>query len=101
MNKLLEALHTNLEQTYRKAVDADNSLNALQQDGKGKFSTIFGDDSPFTTRSKRFIGYVQELAEDIQALKALDEDALKAQLPTVVKKLELLLATLSQFKQTV
>ncbi|MFC3121184.1 hypothetical protein [Agaribacter flavus] len=101
MNNLLEALNTNLEQAYRKAVDADNSLNALQQDGKGKFTTIFGDDTPFTTRSKRFISYVQELAEDIQALKTLEDEQVKASLPSVVKKLELLLTTLGKFKQAV
>ncbi|MGQ8364988.1 hypothetical protein [Glaciecola sp. 1036] len=101
MNNLIDAFNDNLQIAYRKAVDADNNLDKLQKDGKGKFAAIFPDDSPFETSSKRFIPYVQEIASDVEQLQQLSEQEIKAALPETVKKLELLLATLVKFKTSV
>ncbi|WP_218352334.1 hypothetical protein [Alteromonas lipotrueiana] len=101
----MQAVHQQLQDTiqtlYRKAVDADNKLDALQQAKQGKFSAIFATDSGFRTQAKRFTPYVQEIAEDWQALKELDEQQMKAALVPLVEKIQLALKTLDQFKQTV
>lgn len=99
----MQAVHDQLQETiqtlYRKAVDADNKLNALQQNQQGKFSAIFADDSGFRTQSKRFTPYVQEITEDWQALKEQDEQHAKAALPGLVSKIQLMLETLGRLKQ--
>ncbi|MEM0912535.1 MAG: hypothetical protein AAGJ37_16280 [Pseudomonadota bacterium] len=100
MNKVLSSLNENLQMIYRKAVDADNALDALQTSGNGKFTAIFPDDTVFNAKSKRFLPYVQEVTNDIEGLRADDEDVEK-QLPLIVKKIELLLTTLIEFKQQV
>jgi hypothetical protein len=103
MNKVIAALNDNLQIIYRKAIDADTALNALQSSGKGKFNTIFGDDTPFTTRSKRFKDYVEEVAGDVANLQTQEGEIKPSEqnnLPAIVKKLELLLTTLEQFKKT-
>jgi len=99
----MQAIHDQLQETiqilYRKAVDADNKLNALQQNQQGKFSAIFAEDSGFRTQSKRFTPYVQEVTEDWQVLKELDEEQAKAVLPGLVQKIQLILETLGKLKQ--
>tara|TARA_B100000408_G_C10268939_1_gene210983 strand:+ start:160 stop:558 length:399 start_codon:yes stop_codon:yes gene_type:complete len=101
----LDSVHQQLQETlqtlYRKAVDADQILDQLQHQQQGKFAAIFADDSGFTTRSKRFGPYVEEIAADWQAVKQLsDEDAKQALVP-LVKKIELALSTLQQFVSSV
>lgn len=103
MNKVITALNENLQLIYRKAIDADAALDALQASGKGKFNTIFGDDTPFATRSKRFKDYVEEAAGDVALLQSEADITVVEQqrrIPMIVKKLELLLTTLEQFKKT-
>ncbi|MDM7861704.1 hypothetical protein QTP81_13970 [Alteromonas sp. ASW11-36] len=101
MQALHQQLHDNLQLIYRKAIDADAAIDSLQQQGKGKFSTIFDAQSGFTTEARRFGPYVKELATDIEGLKNADEAELEKQLPQVVKKIELLFKTLGEFKVTV
>jgi hypothetical protein len=43
---------------------------------------------------------VQEIANDWQSLKALDDDAAKQALAPLVKKIELALVTIAQFQQS-
>ena len=83
---------------YRKAIDADSAIDQLQAQGKGKFSTIFADQSGFETRAKRFSPYVSELAAEIEALKEEDQSQLAQKLPAIVRKIELMFSTLSEFK---
>lgn len=100
MQAIFSKLAENMQLIYRKAIDADSALDQLQKDGKGKFERIFEDDAGFNTDGKRFLPYVEELALEIAALSNKDEDIVKQSLPAVVKKMELLLSTLGQFKQT-
>lgn len=100
MNKIIEALNENLRVIYRKAVDADAALNTLSAKGKGKFNTIFAEGSGFTARSKRFAPYVEELAGEVAPLLDANSETLNKALPDIVKKIELLLTTLQQFKAT-
>ena len=100
MHSLFEKLTENMQIIYRKAIDADQSLAQLQQSGKGKFNHIFSDDAGFTVQSKRFMPYVEELANDIAQLDSIEPQVLQQSLPAIVKKMEMLLSTLAQFKTT-
>lgn len=100
----MQTIHQQLQETmqtlYRKAVDADQILDNLQRDQKGKFAAVFAADSVFTTSSKRFGPYVEEIANDWQALKGLTEEEAKQALAPLIKKIELALITIAQFQQS-
>ncbi len=100
MEEVINKLKENLQLIYRKALDADKQLDALSKDGKAKFTVIFGEDSEFSSRSKRFIPYVEELALEITALESNKEESTKL-LPVIVKKIQTLLVTLEKFKSTI
>jgi hypothetical protein len=101
MNKIIEALNENLRLIYRKSVDADTALNSLQASGRGKFEAIFSDGSGFTTRNKRFGPYVEELAGEVAHLQDADQESINNALPSLVKKIELMLSTLAKFKKSI
>lgn len=100
MNKVIDALNDNLRIVYRKAIDADATLNALQASGKGKFETIFDKSAGFESSSKRFQPYVEELAGNVARLVDADQASLEANLPALVKKIDIMLTTLDKFKQS-
>lgn len=100
MQNVLDKLAENMQLIYRKAIDADESLNKLQQSGKGKFNVIFSGDSGFSANSKRFMPYVEEVATQVSELAGADQQKLQATLPEIVKKMELLLTTLAQFQHS-
>ena len=68
MNPIISELNNNLKVLYRQAIDADKKLDSLQQQGKGKFSTLFNDDTGFEIEAKRFKPYVLEVASDVDSL---------------------------------
>ncbi|WP_018982871.1 primosomal replication protein PriC [Salinimonas chungwhensis] len=100
----MQTVHAQLQETiqtlYRKAVDADNKLDQLQQAQQGKFAAIFSQDSGFRSHSKRFTPYVQEITEDWQQLKDMDEESARQALPALVAKLQLALETVTKFQQS-
>ena len=100
MQSIIQSLSENVQVIYRKAIDVDQVISRLQHDGKGKFSAIFAKDAGFTTSSRLFKPYVEELANDVLALEQKDQVAVKEQLPSMVKKIELILKTLNQFQKT-
>lgn len=100
MQTIIQSLSENVQIIYRKSIDADHIISRLQQDGKGKFSAIFGKDAGFKTSSRLFKPYVEELANEVLALDQQDQETLKQQLPQIVKKIELILKTLNQFQKT-
>ena len=99
MQQVLVKITENMQIIYRKAIDADSALDKLQQSGKAKFSVIFTKDNGFTTTSKRFGPYVDELARDVTMLQS-DDVNIKNEITTIVKKMELMLLTLAKFKVT-
>ena len=101
MQTIFDKLTENLQLIYRKALDADDILTRLRNEGKGKFTAIFPADSGFVQQGKFFKPYVEELATDIQQLNNASPEQQKAGLPAIVKKMELLLSTLSQFRQSI
>ena len=100
MKTIIHTLSENVQVIYRKSIDADQVISRLQHDGKGKFSAIFAKDAGFTTSSRLFKPYVEELASEVLALEQKDSKTIKEQLPNMVKKTELMLKTLNQFQKT-
>ena len=97
--QLFSALQENIRQIYRKSVDADQRLDQLRKQDKGKFSTIFDKTTGFTTEANRFQPYAEELGRDLLALQQdPSEHNLQAKLPELVKKIELQLQMLTVFK---
>jgi hypothetical protein len=99
VQQVLAKITENMQLIYRKAIDADSALDKLQQAGKAKFSVIFTEDNGFTTKSKRFGPYVDELASDVTMLQSNDVN-IENEITTIVKKMELMLLTLAKFKIT-
>ncbi|GAA4871396.1 prephenate dehydrogenase [Ferrimonas pelagia] len=95
---IIEQYRTSLQTAYRQALDADMLLDELQKKGQGKFAAIFRADAGFTCDANRFVPYVQELGEQLQAFEAEPDPALLA---TLVKQLELVLSTLNQLRQSI
>lgn len=100
MQSIIQSLSENVQVIYRKSIDADLIISRLQHDGKGKFSAIFAKDAGFTTSSRLFKPYVEELAKEVLAMEQQDPVRVKEQLPSLVKKIELILKTLNQFQKT-
>ncbi len=100
LQPLFDKLTENMQIIYRKAIDADQSLARLQQSGKGKFNHVFTDEAGFTVQSKRFMPYVEELATQVAQLHNASAEQVEAQLADIVRKMELMLTTLGQFKHT-
>ncbi|MFT2089589.1 hypothetical protein [Paraglaciecola sp. 2405UD69-4] len=99
MQTIIQTLSENVQVIYRKSIDADQGITQLQQSGKGKFSAIFAEDAGFKANSKFFKPYVEELAKQVLELENKPDETIKAALPELVKKIELLLTTLNQFQK--
>jgi ABC-type Zn uptake system ZnuABC Zn-binding protein ZnuA len=100
MQTIIQTLSENVQVIYRKSIDADQVISLLQHDGKGKFSDIFAKDAGFSISSRLFKPYVEELASEVLALEKINQDAIKEKLPSLVKKIELMLKTLNKFQKT-
>ncbi|MEP0354181.1 hypothetical protein [Paraglaciecola sp.] len=99
MQSIIQTLSENVQVIYRKSIDADHTIRRLQQSGKGKFSAVFTEDAGFATNSKFFKPYVEELAKEVLELESQPAESIKAALPIIVKKIEMLLTTLNQFQK--
>ncbi|MFO6423748.1 hypothetical protein [Motilimonas sp. KMU-193] len=98
--QILNSLKENIQLIYRQSVDADQAIASLKEQDKAKFSAIFGDNTPFRTRSPLFLVHVEELAADLLALQqSNDDDDFKRTLAELVKKIEMMFKTLQAFKQ--
>ncbi|CAM5200538.1 prephenate dehydrogenase [Alishewanella longhuensis] len=98
METLLEQLDENLKELYRKALDADALLEELQLQGQAKHQAIFNKDTVFQAQSNRFMPYLAETAEQIAAIRQ-SQQFNTATLQRVVKQLQLLHKTLTEFRQ--
>lgn len=97
MNSVISELNNNLKVLYRQAIDADSKLDSLQQQGKGKFSTLFNKESGFEIEAKRFKPYVLEVASDVESLSS-QEEIDQTQLKAAVIKMQHLHQLLASFK---
>jgi hypothetical protein len=100
MQTIIQTLSENVQVIYRKSIDADQVISRLQHDGKGKFSAVFAEGAGFTTSSRLFKPYVEELANEVLALEQTTQESIKKQLPSLVMKIELMLKTLNKLQNT-
>lgn len=100
MDALLNQLDANLKELYRKALDADALLDNLQQQGQAKHQSIFQPDGLFQASSNRFMPYLSETAEQISAIRQ-SQQFNTATLQNIVKQLQLLHKTLSDFRTAI
>ncbi|MBU1436702.1 MAG: prephenate dehydrogenase [Gammaproteobacteria bacterium] len=100
MEQLLTQLDLNLKELYRKALDADAILDELQNKGQARHQAVFPAPSIFKISSPRFMPYLSETAEQIAAIR-LTQQFNTATLALVVKQLQLLHKTLSEFRAVV
>lgn len=100
MENLINSLEDNLKELYRKAVDADNSINELKKQGHGKFAAIFPEQTLFDLKADKFMPYLEQTAEQILKLRdskvPLEQN--QQEIEAIVKKLHLLHTTLAEFK---
>ncbi|ESP91382.1 MULTISPECIES: hypothetical protein [Pseudoalteromonas] len=97
MQAIIEKLNENLKVVYRQSLDADKKLDELQQQGHGKFSSLFSKDAGFEFEAKRFKPYVLDVAADVDKLSK-SEQLDEAHLKKTVFKLQQLLQLLATFK---
>ena len=97
MEHIIKHIDHNMQEIYRKAVDADKDLKQLKQQGMAKFKHIFPQQTLFNCQQNHFMPYVSELATDIEQLKHSPQD--QGLLLLITKKLALMHQTLSAFKQ--
>lgn len=100
MDALLNQLDANLKELYRKALDADAVLDNLQQQGQAKHQSIFQPGGLFQASSNRFMPYLSETAEQISAIRQ-SQQFNTATLQNIVKQLQLLHKTLSDFRTAI
>jgi len=96
MDELLNKLDLNLKELYRKAVDADSVLDALQEQGHGNYQQIFIQ-GLFQVQANRFMPYLAETAEQI-ALMRQSQQVSTDGLERIVRQLQQLHQTLTEFK---
>ena len=92
-----EKLNNNLKDIYPLAQKADEQLEQLKEENKGKFAAIFQQDSGFTARSNRFLPYLIELSEEIQALPECPTSDLQQQLQSLAARIQLMHKVLGKF----
>lgn len=92
-------LKDHLQNQYRQVIDADQRLDAIVQEGHGKFTAIT-EDPVFNTRARRFRPYWNEIAEQVAALDFSEsEDTLQPKLARIVNQLALLSQLVTAFKE--
>ena len=99
MDQIIKHIDQNMQDIYRKAVDADEKLTALKKQGMAKFTSIFEQQNLFKCQQNQFMPYVVELADDICTFKENPQD--RELLVLITKKLEQLHKILLAFKQVV
>lgn len=94
---VVEKLTGNLKSLYPLAQRADEELDILRKQNKGKFAAIFQKDSSFNAQADRFLPYMVEVAEELSALLTVDDAVYVAKLKSLMQKVQLLNAVLMKF----
>lgn len=93
---LLGHLKNSLKAAYQQALDADAKLAALASENLAQFESVLKPGTGFAVEAVRFKPYVEELGQDLLALEQSTDFG--SDLEKVTRKLQLLLKTLSRFK---
>lgn len=94
---VVEKMTDNLKSLYTLALRADEELDILRKQNKGKFTAIFQKDSPFEAQSDRFLPYMVEVADELGALLSVDDADYIAKLKALMRKVQLLNGVLIRF----
>ncbi len=95
---VLNKLTDNLKAMYPVAQQADEQLELLKKENKGRFSAIFPKDAVFQAHSDRFLPYMVEVAEELTELgKVEDNRAYTQALNTLLFKIRHMNEVLTQF----
>ncbi|NVK37838.1 MAG: hypothetical protein HWE18_07940 [Gammaproteobacteria bacterium] len=94
-------IHQRIEEALKAiipfALQADEILDGLSQENKGKFKAIFPEDSPFKTSGNRFLPYMEELDADYKSLPEMQDPVFETLLTDLVKKMEAIQHVLQAF----
>ena len=97
VEQVIEKITGNLKALYPLAQAADEQLDILKKQNKGKFTAIFQKDSVFTAHSDRFLPYMVEVAEQLASLRKLDGNSYNQQLKELLYKIQQMHQVLQQF----
>ena len=95
---LMTKLQAHLKALYQRAIDADQQLDALKQQGYGQFSAILDKPMLFSTKADRFQPYVFELAEKVSRL---EEEIKTDHLRLTLHGMQEITSLLEQFKTSI
>ncbi|OED51019.1 hypothetical protein ACH42_00185 [Endozoicomonas sp. (ex Bugula neritina AB1)] len=95
-----DKLNLSLKEIYPLAQKADEQLEQLKEEEKGKFSAIFQPDSGFKAQSNRFLPYLIELSEEVRALSDTEADGFSGALQILLGKIKKMHLILNRFHRT-
>lgn len=82
------------------AQEADEILEALSQENKGRFASIFPKHDLFHVEAKRFLPYLEEVDIDLKNLpEDMQDPAFEPLLTDLMKKIEVLFQVLGSFHE--
>ena len=96
-DSVTEKLNDTIKSLYHNAIQADQKLTELRSKGQAKFSQVLREDSLFITHADHFMPYVAELAEELEIVSTANEQEYQRLLARLVKKIQVLADTLTQF----
>lgn len=97
-------VHTRILESLKEmtpmAQAADEILESLQQENKGRFASIFPKHDLFKVEAKRFLPYIEEVDIDLKNLpKDMQDPAFEPLLTDLMKKIEVLYQVLGSFHE--
>ncbi|WP_252176313.1 hypothetical protein [Endozoicomonas sp. 4G] len=97
IQEIQDKLILNLKDIYTLALNADEQLNILQKEQKGKFAAIFQQNSGFTASANRFLPYLIELNDEVQNLLTIEPENQKVKIQGIMKKMKMMHRVLARF----
>lgn len=88
-----------LKELAAQAMAADEILESLKQDNKGRFASIFPKHSTFKTTATRFLPYIEEVDNELNQLPAMTDQGFQPALQTLMNKLGMLHEILNVFHE--
>lgn len=99
-NLIHKRIEDNLKEILPYAQKADEILQSLKQEKKGRFSAIFPKHSLFKAQATLFLPYLEEVNSDLEALPQDPQDsAFEPLLTDLLRKIELLHQVLGSFHE--
>ena len=99
-NLIHKRIEDNLKEILPYAQQADEILQSLKQENKGRFSAIFPKHSLFNVQATEFLPYLEEVNGDLEKLPSDPQDpAFETLLTDLMRKIELLHQVLGSFHE--